>query len=103
MVRPQSINPKPQPKGKAIPDIYSHFSFSKVGYIEDTGVAKANLEANIVSTLQAGCFVGALAAYWFADRIGRKPSLMYSALLALAGTILQAASSGYLGCLYVGR
>ena len=56
-----------------------------------------------MSTLQAGCFVGALAAYWFADRIGRKPSLCWSALFALIGTVLQAASSGYLACLYVGR
>ncbi|RPB29198.1 hypothetical protein L211DRAFT_845194 [Terfezia boudieri ATCC MYA-4762] len=48
-------------------------------------IGKANLQANIDSTLQAGCFVGALAAYWFADKIGRKPSLMYSAHLALIG------------------
>jgi len=75
----------------------------KFGLTGKTTKAVADLEANIVSTLQAGCFLGALAAFWFADKIGRKPSLQYSAVFALVGTVLQAASSGYLACLYVGR
>jgi len=66
-------------------------------------VPLANLQANIVSTMQAGCFFGALAAYYFADRFGRRSSLFGSAVVAAIGTTLQAASSGNLPCLYVGR
>jgi len=32
-------------------------------------VASADLSANIVSVLQAGCFFGALIAYWVADKV----------------------------------
>lgn len=32
----------------------------------------ANLTSNIVSTLQAGCFLGALLAYYIADKWGRR-------------------------------
>lgn len=32
----------------------------------------ANLNSNIVSTLQAGCFFGSLIAYYVADKWGRK-------------------------------
>ena len=38
-------------------------------------VGKANLNANIASTLQAGCFAGCFVASWFADRWGRKMAL----------------------------
>jgi MFS family permease len=34
----------------------------------------ANLTSNIVSTLQAGCFLGALIAYYIADNWGRRVS-----------------------------
>jgi len=66
-------------------------------------VPLANLQANIVSTMQAGCFFGALAAYYFADRYGRRSSLFGSAMIAIIGVILQSAASGSLSCLYVGR
>lgn len=66
-------------------------------------VASANLQANIVSVLQAGCFVGALAAYPLADLWGRKWCLIYASIFTLAGVILQAAASGHLEPLYIGR
>ena len=66
-------------------------------------VDSANLEANIVSTLQAGCFFGALAAYWFADKYGRRTALFGSAAVAIVGTIIQAASGGHLAIMYIGR
>jgi membrane protein DedA with SNARE-associated domain len=37
--------------------------------------AAADLLSNIVSTLQAGCFLGALIAYYIADKFGRKVRL----------------------------
>ncbi|KAH0146479.1 general substrate transporter, partial [Aureobasidium melanogenum] len=34
--------------------------------------AYANLSGNIVSVLQAGCFIGAAASFWVSDTFGRK-------------------------------
>lgn len=66
-------------------------------------IGRANLEANIVSTLQAGCFLGALVASWFADKYGRRITLFGCAIIAIIGTILQAASMGNLAAMYCGR
>ncbi|KAI3324667.1 MFS sugar transporter-like protein [Xylariaceae sp. AK1471] len=66
-------------------------------------VASANLQANIVSVLQAGCFVGALAAFPLADLWGRKWCLVYASIFTLVGVVLQAAASGHLEPLYIGR
>jgi MFS family permease len=63
----------------------------------------ANLDANIVSTLQAGCFVGALAAGWVAEKFGRRKTLIGCAVVAIVGTVMQAAAAGRLGSLYAGR
>lgn len=74
---------------------------------EDYGLADAgddvelaDLKANIVTTLQCGCFVGALAAGYVADKLGRKPALMISAGLAIIGTIMQASAMGHIAVLY---
>jgi sugar porter (SP) family MFS transporter len=66
-------------------------------------IAKANLEGNIVSVLQAGCFAGAIAAFALTDMYGRKYCLMGSAGLTLVGIIMQAAAFHQLAPLYVGR
>ncbi|OTB01330.1 hypothetical protein M426DRAFT_221540 [Hypoxylon sp. CI-4A] len=66
-------------------------------------VATANLQGNIVSVLQAGCFVGALAAYPLTDAYGRRPCLMAAACLTLVGVAMQAAASGHLEPMYIGR
>ncbi|KAK3693327.1 general substrate transporter [Podospora appendiculata] len=63
----------------------------------------AALAANIVSTLQAGCFLGALIASPLTDRFGRKWCLITISMVILAGVIMQAASSGNLGPMYAGR
>lgn len=66
-------------------------------------VAEANLAANIVSVLQAGCFVGAIAAFSLTDKFGRKWALIWMSWLILAGVIMQAAASGQLAPMYIGR
>ncbi|KAM0329471.1 hypothetical protein ACHAQA_004780 [Verticillium albo-atrum] len=66
-------------------------------------VKDANLAANIVSTLQAGCFVGALAASPITDRWGRKKALLGTSLVICLGVIMQAASLGHLAPIFVGR
>ncbi|KAI1632500.1 general substrate transporter [Biscogniauxia mediterranea] len=78
-------------------------------FIDDYGlesadsVASANLQGNIVSVLQAGCFVGALAAYPMTDAWGRKWCLVGAAVFTLIGVIMQAAASGHLEPMYIGR
>lgn len=65
---------------------------------------RASVTANIVSILQAGCFVGALLGATIADRFGRKPALIWGAGgISLIGVVLQAAASGHLPAMYVGR
>ena len=63
----------------------------------------ADLSANIVSTLQAGCFVGALAAAPIADKWGRKPALIAAAVVVFLGVVMQASADGYLAPMYIGR
>ncbi|KAG6368214.1 hypothetical protein INS49_002415 [Diaporthe citri] len=65
--------------------------------------ASANLSANIVSTLQAGCFVGALAASPLTDKYGRKWCLIALSFIVLLGVVMQAAASGHLAAMYIGR
>ncbi|KAK8214335.1 general substrate transporter [Phyllosticta capitalensis] len=63
----------------------------------------ANLEANIVSTLQAGCFAACFFASWFADKYGRRTGLLLSAVVATIGCVMQAAGEGELAVMYIGR
>ncbi|KAE8350042.1 general substrate transporter [Aspergillus coremiiformis] len=66
-------------------------------------VEEANLSANIVSTLQAGCFFGALISSPVADKWGRKTGLIIASLIAIVGVIMQVAASGRLEVMYIGR
>lgn len=66
-------------------------------------VGKANLNANIASTLQAGCFVGCFIASWAADKWGRKIALQASGLVTIVGCIIQAVAMGHLEAMYIGR
>jgi MFS family permease len=85
--------------------MWEHWLTSSSDYGLSVGgaIAVANLQANIVSTLQGGCFVGALAASWVSDTYGRKIALIVSALVTLVGVVLQFCSFGQLPALYVGR
>ncbi|KAL2000978.1 hypothetical protein VTN02DRAFT_2379 [Thermoascus thermophilus] len=75
----------------------------KFGLMNQSKVGEANLSANIVSTLQAGCFVGALVASPVADRWGRRPALIVASVFSTIGVIMQFAASGYLEPMYIGR
>ncbi|EAU36194.1 conserved hypothetical protein [Aspergillus terreus NIH2624] len=66
-------------------------------------VAQANLSANIVSTLQAGCFFGALIASAVADKWGRRIGLISASLISIVGVIMQVAAEGHLEAMYIGR
>jgi len=66
-------------------------------------VARANLSANLVTTVQAGAFAGALGALPFAERLGRRKSLLIVAVIAFIGPLLQAFAYGNIACFYIGR
>ncbi|KAJ5624344.1 hypothetical protein N7510_000653 [Penicillium lagena] len=76
---------------------------AKYGFTGLSPSDSATLSANIVSTLQLGCFAGALAAYPVADKWGRRLSLIFFAFVGLVGIVLQFAASGFLSCMYLGR
>ncbi|KAL9621077.1 MAG: hypothetical protein Q9160_004462 [Pyrenula sp. 1 TL-2023] len=76
---------------------------SKYGLSQLKPVPQANLAANIVSVLQAGCFLGALLASPLADKLGRRPSLMIASVFALIGSMMQTGANGHLAVIYVGR
>ncbi|KAH0404199.1 general substrate transporter, partial [Aureobasidium melanogenum] len=68
--------------------------------------AYANLSGNIVSVLQAGCFIGAAASFWVSDTFGRKSALLYADIIFIIGSLLQTCSAignHSLAILYVGR
>jgi MFS family permease len=77
----------------------------RFGYQDISDGQKANMDQNIVSTLQAGCFAACLVTFWFADKFGRRLSLLGTGALALIGVVFQAASAahGNLAVMYVGR
>ncbi|KAF2437140.1 general substrate transporter [Tothia fuscella] len=79
-------------------------AFKRAFRIENLNpIAAANLSANIVSALQAGCFIGAMMGWPTADRLGRKPALLIAPVLAALGVIIQAASAGHIEAIYAGR
>jgi MFS family permease len=81
-----------------LPAFKREFGLDHLGKLES-----ANLSANIVSALQAGCFLGAIVAWPVADSIGRKSALIIAPVIATAGITMQAGSSGYLEAVYAGR
>ncbi|CAI2164591.1 11309_t:CDS:10 [Funneliformis geosporum] len=59
-------------------------------------------EGTIVSSLLAGCFFGALISGYFADKIGRRFSILGGSLVFIVGSILQATATTFVQ-LYFGR
>lgn len=77
----------------------------RFGYADLSDGQKTTQSQNIVSTLQAGCFLACFLTYYFADKFGRRLSLIGTGALALIGVVFQAASAahGNLAVMYVGR
>ena len=57
----------------------------------------------IVSTLQAGCFAGAIIAATMADKMGRRLTLIVASIIVLVGVCFQFNAWGKLAPLYIGR
>ncbi|RDA88286.1 hypothetical protein CP532_0336 [Ophiocordyceps camponoti-leonardi (nom. inval.)] len=77
----------------------------RFGTLHRSKAERSNLDQNIVSTLQAGCFVACLLTSWLTERFGRKLCLVATGGLAMIGVVMQAASAvdGSLSVMYVGR
>lgn len=64
----------------------------------------SNLQGNIVSVLQAGCFFGALASFYISDTFGRKMGLIIADIIFIIGSLVQTLIfNGSLTQLYIGR
>lgn len=66
----------------------------------------SNLQGNIVSVLQAGCFFGAMSSFFVSDRFGRRTALFIADAIFILGSVLQVCSGVHttsLSLLYVGR
>jgi MFS transporter, SP family, sugar:H+ symporter len=75
--------------------------------LDKTSKDFANLQGNIVSVLQGGCFFGAGSSFYVGDKLGRKTGLLTSVTIFLIGSIIQTCSalngSSSLTPLYIGR
>lgn len=77
----------------------------KFGYDGWGGKATTTMEQNIVSTLQAGCFLACFFTGYLADRFGRRWCLIGTGIFTTVGVVFQAASAakGQIAVMYVGR
>jgi MFS family permease len=71
-------------------------------YKRTFGHPGSGAQGAIVAAMPAGSFFGALLATKLADVLGRRPTIMISAVIWVIGSILQCASQGR-GMLVVGR
>ncbi|KAF2681728.1 general substrate transporter [Lentithecium fluviatile CBS 122367] len=74
--------------------------------LDKTSPDFSNLQGNIVSVLQAGCFFGAMSSFYVSDTFGRKKALIIADIIFLVGSIVQtlcAINTTELAQLYVGR
>ena len=90
------------PEKQSIPEAHAP-SQRKYGLAGLSKEAAANLSANLVSTMQAGAFAGALLTNPIADKIGRKPGLLIVSVFAFIGGLLQCFAFGHLPAFYIGR
>ena len=74
---------------------------SRFGLATASKSAKASLSSNIVSTFQGGAFFGCAFAFFLAEKYGRKPIIMLSAVVFVIGAVFQ--MIGRLDLLYAGR
>lgn len=84
----------------AMPEMQARF-----GYADASENTRNNLDQNIVSTLQAGCFLACFITSWCSEKFGRKLCLLATGTLTIIGIIFQASSTarGDIAVMYVGR
>jgi MFS family permease len=60
----------------------------------DGGSGSASLQGTVVAIYEIGCFFGALLAFAFAERLGRRWSIMAGCAILTVGAAIQTASHG---------
>jgi sugar porter (SP) family MFS transporter len=60
-------------------------------------------QANITSTFQVGCFFGSLLTFPFAEKFGRKKSIMLAAAIFIVGGVMMCAANGIVELIIAGR
>jgi MFS transporter, SP family, sugar:H+ symporter len=81
-------------------------AFQKSFHLNSKSKDFANLQGNIVSVLQAGCFFGAGSSFFISSWFGRKKALLIAVFFFLLGSTMQTCSgigTTSLGLLYAGR
>ena len=81
-------------------------AFQKSFALDKTSKDFSNLQGNIVSVLQAGCFFGAMSSFFISEKSGRRTALFIADAIFIIGSILQVCSglkTTSLSLLYVGR
>ncbi|PPQ65041.1 hypothetical protein CVT26_015737 [Gymnopilus dilepis] len=58
-------------------------------FLQTMGNPNPNLQGTIVSLYDIGCFLGAMSAFVFGERLGRKKSLIVGVIIMSIGAILQ--------------
>lgn len=71
-------------------------AFQKSFGLINRGDSLAQLQGNIVSVLQAGCFFGAMSGLYLPDRYGRKPTMVLSGIIFLIGSLIQTVRRSFL-------
>lgn len=61
------------------------------------------ISGNVVASMQAGCFFGALSIAFLTDRIGRRLGLIVAGAIAVVASVMQTVSVNNLGLFYAGR
>lgn len=88
-----------------MPSCQERFGFGASNKAHNIAKLRADMQQNIVSTLQAGCFLACFFTGWLADKFGRRKALMGAGVVTTIGVVFQAASAarGTLAVMYVGR
>jgi MFS family permease len=66
------------------------------------GNGSASLQGTVVAIYEIGCFFGAIIAFMFGERLGRRWCIIYGCIILSIGAVLQTAAYG-IPQLIVGR
>jgi MFS family permease len=89
-----------------VPGVLTMDAFQHSFNLDKNSPDFANLQGNIVSVLQAGCFFGALASFYVSNTFGRKRALISADIIFIIGSVVQttcAIGTTSLTQLYIGR
>ncbi|CDS14392.1 hypothetical protein LRAMOSA06561 [Lichtheimia ramosa] len=87
---------------RQFPTATPYSTANEVCYEEGQCTGTPELQSNMVSIYQIGCFLGAVLILFYGDSWGRRSSTFWGTWIVIGGTIIQAAAHDY-GTLCFGR